>query len=78
MFENNDINKIYLVIAGFKQKASFSVRKAGGIVVGEIFAGLLIMAELSAFINITYSPDILHEIVRMGNASNIVFRTSYG
>ena len=63
----------YLVIAVSEQKASFSVRKAGGIVVGEIFAGLLIMAELSAFINITYSPDILHEIVRMGNASNIVF-----
>ena len=68
----------YLIIAVFKQKASFTVREAGDIVVGEIFAGLLIMAELSAFINITYSPDILHEIFRMGNAGDIVFRTSDG
>ena len=68
----------YLIIAVFKQKASFTVREAGDIVVGEIFAGLLIIAELSAFVDITYSIDIVHEIFRMGNASNIVFRTSDG
>ena len=62
-----------MIIAVCKQNASFTEREACDIVVGEIFAGLLIMAELSAFINITYSNDIVHEIVRMGNASNIVF-----
>ena len=68
----------YSIIAVFKQKASFTVREAGDIVVGEIFAGLLIIAELSTFFNITYSTNILHEIFGMGYASHIVFRTSYG
>ena len=68
----------YSIIAVFKQEVSFTVREAGDIVVGEIFAGLLIMAELSTFVDITYSTDKLHGIIRMGNASHIVFRTSYG
>ena len=79
--KNNDINqKIcrYLVIAVSEQKASFSVREAGSIVVGKELTGHFIMAELSTFLNITYSTDILHKVIRMGHASNIDFRTSYG
>ena len=71
MFENNDINKNYLVIAGFKQKASFSVREAGDIVVGKEFTGNFISAELSTFSDITYSTDIIHDIFRVGLTSNI-------
>ena len=78
VFINIMPTKTYSFIAAFKQKASFHVREACDIVVGEIFAGLLIIAELSAFVDITYSIDIVHEIFRMGNASNIVFRTSDG
>ena len=78
MFINIKLTKTYSIIAAFKQKASFHVREACDIVVGEIFAGLLIIAELSAFLDITYSTDILHKIFRMGNAGDIVFRTTYG
>ena len=67
----------YSIIAVFKQKASFTVREAGDIVVGEKLTGLLIIAELSTFSNITYSTNELHEVIRMGYASNIAFRTSY-
>ena len=69
---------MYLVIAVSKQKAIFSEREAGCIVVGKELTGHFIMAELSTFLNITYSTDILHKVIRMGHASNIDFRTSYG
>ena len=69
---------MYLIIAVSEQKAIFSVRETGGFVIGKELTGLLIIAELSTFSNITYSTNELHEIIRMGYASNISFRTSYG
>ena len=78
MFINIMPTKTYSFIAAFKQKASFHVREACDIVVGEELTSIFVIAELSTFFDITYSTDILYEIVRMGDASNIVFRTSNG